>query len=556
MAEDSTESKPSSEQVVADLLRLGELLALHARPIGALGLGRRIRQEESVRLKAEIAILEKRIETQAYENSHRAFRSVLGLRKDEVLDPIFLRCIAVVAFEALDNFRAVSTVSGVSKAVGLGDWGITLSARHTIRQAIIKGDTIAYSEGDCEGGVLKVGRNLNRLLSGENRLRILWTEESLKQEREEFIRRHGNALKKASTPTAFPVPSAQPSPTNVPAIVNLSTPKAIFESLRQTVIGMDPVVRRFSVQMALHLKRVAIMENGGKNTTPPVCFLLAGPSGAGKTFLAEEFGKLSGLPFCIGDMSSVTASAYVGISVDELFYGFSKKGTTLVDVQKSVLFLDEIDKKRTNHRGGDYDATGVGVQYELLRMVEGARIQIGGKRSTDNPKGFIDTSSMAFILGGAFSSLSEALAEKKTRTRGPIGFSGGSDTAGMAPDVRELLLDYFIPELVNRIGSVIVVPTPSLSQLIEIAMAPTGIIARQNQFLSSFGLQVLPSSEGVKELASWALETKTFARGMRNLMQNIVEEVIFEERKGTIEITGADVRRAVEGLRREPEGLA
>ncbi|NCD13771.1 MAG: AAA family ATPase [Bacteroidia bacterium] len=549
-------SRPSSEQVVADLLRLGELLALHARPIGALGLTRRIRQEESARLKAEIAELEKRIETQAYDKSRRALRSVLGLQKDEVLDMIFLRCIAVVAFEALDNFRAVSTVAGVSKAVGLGDWSSTLDARHTIRQAIIKGSTISYSEEGCEGGVLKVGRNLIRFMSGENRLGILWTDESLKQEKEEFLRRQGNALKKASTPTESPAPSAQPSPANASAIGSLSSPKAIFEALRKTVIGMDPVVRRFSVQMALHLKRVAIMESGGKNTTPPVCFLLAGPSGAGKTFLAEEFGKLSGLPFCIGDMSSVTASAYVGISVDELFYGFSQKGTTLVDAHKSVLFLDEIDKKRTNFRGGDYDATGVGVQYELLRMIEGARIQIGGKRSTDNPKGFIDTSSMAFILGGAFSSISEALAEKKNKAKGPIGFSGGSDAVGMAPDVRELLLDYFIPELVNRIGSVIVVPTPSRSQLIEIAWAPTGIIARQNQFLSSFGLQVLPTLEGVKELASWALETRTFSRGMRNLMQNIVEEVIFEERKGTIVITGTDVRRAVEGLRREPEGLS
>ena len=554
MAEDSTESRPSHEQVVADLLRLGELLALHARPIGALGLTRRIRQEESARLKAEIAELEERIETQAYEHSHQALRSVLGLRKDEVLDLILLRCIAVVAFEALDNHRPVSTVSAVSKAVGLGDWGATVSARHCLRQAIIKGQGISYSEGDCEGEILKPGRQLIRFLSGENRLEILWTQETVKREKEEFLRRHG--LKQVSTPTESPVPSAQPSPANASAIGSLSSPKAIFEALRKTVIGMDPVVKKFSVQMALHLKRVAIMESGGKNTTPPVCFLLAGPSGAGKTFLAEEFGKLSGLPFCIGDMSSVTASAYVGISVDELFYGFSKKGTTLVDAHKSVLFLDEIDKKRTNFRGGDYDATGVGVQYELLRMVEGARIQIGGKRSTDNPKGFIDTSSMAFILGGAFSSISEALSEKKNKAKGPIGFSGGSDAVGMAPDVRELLLDYFIPELVNRIGSVIVVPTPSRSQLIEIAWAPTGIIARQNQFLSSFGLQVLPTLEGVKELASWALETRTFSRGMRNLMQNIVEEVIFEERKGTIEITGTDVCRAVEGLRREPEGLS
>lgn len=225
-------------------------------------------------------------------------------------------------------------------------------------------------------------------------------------------------------------------------------------------------------------------------------------------------------------------------------------------MQRGVLFLDELDKKKTNHRGGDHDATGLGVQYEILKFLEGARIQVGGKRSNEISKNFIETFSMAFILGGAFSSISDALAEKKNKAKGPIGFSGGSDAVGMAPDVRELLLDYFIPELVNRIGSVIVVPTPSLNQLIQIASASNGIISRQNQFLSSFSLQIQPSKEAVAEIASWALESKTFSRGMRNLLQSMVEDAIFEERTGTLEISDADVRRAIGDLRQEPEGLA
>ena len=282
--------------------------------------------------------------------------------------------------------------------------------------------------------------------------------------------------------------------------------------------------------------------------------VLCGASGSGKSFLASEFGRLSNLPFAAADMSSVTASAYVGTSVDELYLNFLNKGTKLADIGRGVLFLDEIDKKRTNNRNGDFDATGLGVQYELLRMLEGARIQ-DLKRGNDSlPRGAIDTTTMAFVLAGAVSDISDRLRDS-AKARTPLGFSGGLGASGVPPDTRELLLGYFIPELVNRIGSVIVIPPPSLDQLIQIATAPTGIIARINQYLVAFGIRISPSPEAVKELASWALETRTYARGMRSLMQSLVEEAIFEERKGEVAIGIQEVRKAIEGLRQEPECL-
>lgn len=188
-------------------------------------------------------------------------------------------------------------------------------------------------------------------------------------------------------------------------------------------------------------------------------------------------------------------------------------------------------------------------------MLEGARIQVGGKRGNDSaPKWSIETGSMAFILAGAFSDISDRLRDS-SKARAPLGFSGGNGALGVPPDVRELLLGYFIPELVNRIGSVIVIPPPSLTQLEQIMTAPTGIIARQNQFLAAFGLQVLPNPEAIQAIASWALETRTFARGMRSLCQALVEEAIFEERKGAVAIGIQEVRKAIEGLRQEPECL-
>lgn len=555
MAGDAPESKPTREEAVSDLLRLGELLFQHAFPVGGLGLTRPLRPDESIALKTEIGELETRIEDKACVRSERRLRSMLNLRGDQVLDPLLLRCIACVAFQVMSGGRTRSTVTGISMAAGLGDWETTLSARHAIRHAIIKGNAIYYSDSDREDGILKAGRDLVMFLSGENALPVVWTERSLKEEKEEWERRKvGVAARR--------IPLARSAEHRLPAdapgsrapLSDAQSPKAIFEALRKTVIGIDPVVRRFSVQMAMHLKRVAISRNGGTPTNPPVVVLLIGPSGAGKTFLAEEAGRLLKITFCCADMSSITASSYVGSSIDDAFLGYFRKGVTSSEIQSGLMLMDEIDKKRTNQRGGDFDSVGAGVQYELLRVLEGNRIQVGGKRGSDIAKGFIETFGMAFILAGAFSDISEKLRDS-AKARTPLGFSGGHGASGVTPDTRELLLEYFIPELVNRIGSVIVIPAPSLGQLVQIATSPAGIISNQNQFWASFSLQIRPTPTAVNEIASWALETRTFARGMRSLLQSLAEEAIFEERQGEIVIGAGEVKKAIEGLRGEPEGL-
>ena len=546
MAEEA--SRLSSEQVVADLLRLGELLALHARPIGALGLGRSIRKEESERLKAEIAELEKRIETQAYENSHQALRSVLGLRKDEVLDLILLRCIAVVAFEALDNFRSVSTVSGVSKAVGLGDWSSTLDARHAIRQAIVKGHTISYSEEGCEGGVLKAGRNLIRFMSGENRLGILWTEEGIRLEKEEFLRRQGNALKRTSAPDRLskPVPASLPLP---PAsLKGCESPKAIYNALRQTVIGMDDTdtLRRFSVAMSLHMRRASLVRQGIVPTTPCQTLCIAGESGVGKTFMVEEFCKIANLPYTIGNLAEVTCSGYAGLDLTDIFLGLLRNGAKRADVEAgSIVFLDEADKRKINEHRGDFDCTGAALQAELLRMVEGTDIQLGGRRSNSGSGVMLSSRGLAFCLAGCFSGVTEAMACKKRH----LGFGSSVENVSHAPDIREALTTYFLPELCNRISTILYIKPPTLGALIQMAIAPHGVLEKQNIFLGGLGLILKPGEDAIRDICSYAHSSKTYARGVRSLFQALAEEAIFEEWKGELVIGAGDVRKAIEGLK-------
>ena len=554
MAQDTPDPKPTREETAADILRLGKLLNDLSYPERGL-LGRPNRPCEAERLKAEIEALQKRIEIAVYDPNQRLLRSALEVRGDQVVDMLALRILAYVAWGATHLDRLGVPVARVANATAMGKMEAHLEARKLIRQMIIGEKGLRFKDSEfSSGGDLLPGLRLVKYLSGEGRLMVLWNSQVIEEEREEWRRQQEASSRRTSPPRDDPRP-VQANPTALPFLTANDSPKAIFEALRRTVIGIDPVVRRFSVQMAMHMRRVAIAEGGGTLTTPPVCVLLCGASGSGKSFLASEFGRLSNLPFAVGDMSNVTASAYVGTSVDELFFGFAKKGAKLADAQRGILFLDEIDKKRTNNRGGDFDATGVGVQYELLRVLEGARIQIGGKRGNDSlPRGAIDTTTMAFILAGAFSDISVRLRDS-AKARAPLGFSGGNGASGVPPDVRELLLGYFIPELVNRIGSVIVIPPPSLTQLEQIMTAPTGIIARQNQFLVAFGLKIAQNPEAVKELASWALETRTYARGMRSLMQSLVEEAIFEERKGEVAIGIQEVRKAIEGLRQEPECL-
>ena len=536
------------------MLRLGELLALHSRPIGALGLGRRIRQEESARLKAEIAELEDRIETQAYKMTNRVLRAVLGLQKDEVLDQILLRCIAVVAFEALDNFRSVSTVAGVSKAVGLGDWKNTLSARHTIRQAIIKGSTISYSEEGCEDGVLKAGRNLIRLLSGENRLDILWTEESIKREKEEFLRRHGNALKRTSAPDRVSKPVPENLPLPPASLKDCESPKAIFNTLRQTVIGMDDTdtLRRFSVAMSLHMRRANLVRQGIAPTTPCQTLCIAGESGVGKTFMVEEFCKIANLPYTIGNLAEVTCSGYAGLDLVDVISGVFRNGAKRADVEAgSIVFFDEADKRKINDHQG-IDCTGSALQAELLRMVEGTDIQLGGRRSNSGSGMMLSTRGLAFCLAGCFSGVTEAMASKKRH----LGFGSSVENISHAPDIREALTTYFMPELCNRIATILYIRPPSLEALFQIVTAPNGILAKQNQTLqASGGLTLKPDEQAVKEICAYAHFSKTFARGTRSLLQKLSEDALFEEWKGELVIGAGDVRRALDGLRQGVAGL-
>jgi ATP-dependent Clp protease ATP-binding subunit ClpX len=556
MADEQDNQKLSSERVVMAMLRLGKCL-LNLSFLSDLGPSRLIKPLDVTRLKGEINELEECVESAICDPKHRLLRSAIGIKRNEFPNSLVVRILACVAWQTLNGDPASISISRLAGAVSMDDPGLHIEARRLIRTMVFKADTICQRDSEGYGGELIAGVKLLKSLSGENQLPVVWTSESLKEAKDEWERlKNVEVFKRVSNRNFQPTPE-QKAVVVSPIIGEHDTPKAIFNALIKSVIGMDAVVRRYALQMAIHLKRIAILKSGVRPSIPQVCVLLTGPSGSGKTFLVEQCGNLLKLPFCVGNMAEVSSEAFVGPSVSDLFLPFFRKGVSIADVQNGgVLFCDEMDKRRLNTTEG-HDAVGQGPQGEILRILESSgssKLMLGNRRSNDTLKGFIDPFGMAFVLGGAFSGIEEVIKARRHSKSG-MGFACNHTDDHTQPDIREFLLDWFMPELLNRIGSVIVIPTPTHDQLVKIATRPTGIIERQNEFLSSFGIQICPSAEAVNEIADFCLSNKTFARGIRNLLSGIVEEAIFTERSGEIPIGVEDVRRVIGGLRREPEGL-
>lgn len=542
MAEDNP--KPTMQQALETLVRLGKALHELTYPRSELGLAGILRPHESRRLMEEINRLESVVETAACNPANRDIRSVLDVRRDLIPDKLDIRIIGFVVWHCLTCGDVGTSVSRTSQAAGLGSVEEMLRARQCIRFMLNRDVLIFRGENE-----LLMGPRLVQLISGgSGKLQIVWTEETLKHEAEERQRQKGANLRKSfSPPSTNQTPSAQPSPANVPVPGNLSSPKAIFNALRQTVLGMDDTdtLRRFSVAMSLHMRRANLVRQGIVPTTPCQTLCIAGESGVGKTFMVEEFCKIANLNYTIGNLAEVTCSGYSGLDLTDIYAGLFRNGAKRAEVEAgSIVFFDEADKRKINEHQG-IDCTGASLQAELLRMVEGTDIQLGGRRSNSGSGMMLSTRGLAFCLAGCFSGVTEAMASKKRH----LGFGSNVENVSHAPDIREALTTYFLPELCNRISTILYIKPPTLGALIQMAIAPHGVLEKQNIFLGGLGLILKPGEDAIKDICSYAHSSKTYARGVRSLFQALAEEAIFEEWKGELVIGAGDVRKAIEGLK-------
>ena len=533
--------KPTRDETAINMLRLGQLLHKFSHPKGVFGFSRPIRPDEAERLREEIGALEKRIEEAVADSRQWLLRGVFGLRGRESVDAIAIRIVACVSWSAMVSDRPEAGIASVANSVAMGDWGSHLEARKTIRQLVARGTAIQIGSSDCHGDVLTPNSRLVRFISGDGNLPVLFSAKSIQEEKDDWQRqRQGEVLRKVE-------PSSRRDGHSPPARASgehpgLLTARGIYESLKDHVIALDGPLRRFSAQMSLHMRRLEQIRRGIRPSIGPIVTLLIGSSSSGKSWTCECAARLLGLPFSLADMSSVSMSSFCGMDFDTCFYGLLANRTPPSLAQQGLVVLDEIDKLASSK---EY-AQGIGVQCEALKPLDGCRLVLGGRRANATNLGTLDTYETCFVLAGAFDGIRETLAQMQRESVG-LGF-GGTRGRKAGDDIRSLLVNFgMMSQVVHRIGAIIVLPDPTPEQIMRITChSNTGLLAKQNTFLGSFGLRLAPTEEALHHMAKWSCETKGYSRAVKTLLGTLVEEHLCEDRKGDIQISIADMKRAIE----------
>ncbi len=536
-------SMPTQQQALESLIRLGKALHAYAYPRSPFGMARPLLPEEASRLKEEIAFCEKVVSTAACDPSHRNLRSVLDVRRDLIPDSLDIRIVAYVAWHALTNEPAGTSVAVVSIAAGMGSVDDMIQARHAIRYMLVSRIGVLVLQDQT---ALFPGGKLVRLLSGDNKSPIFFSEETLKEAFEAGQRMKADqALRPKTCPRqSEPHPPAQ-TPSETP---NLLTARGIFDALKNEVIGIDVPLRRFSAQMSLHMRRLEQIRKGVRPSVGPIVTAIIGSSGSGKSWLCETFARMSGLPYSVADMSGVSQASYVGLSVDECFYGLLANKTKPSEAQKGILVMDEFDKLCAKGGGShsSSDPQGRGIQAELLKPLEGCKLPLGSRRSNSPYMGVLDCWETNFLICGAFQELRDQLADGSRKATG-LGFSSGVSKSPRS-DIRDALVKYgFMEQIVNRIGAIIVLPDPTPEQIVRITTHPgTGMLARWNSFANSFGMNLDLTDEAIQYLANWACEIRGYSRAVKTILGNLVEEHLYDDKPGDINVWLKDVKRAIE----------